>query len=78
MNKIVPFNKDLFFKTNIKEITSISIEKEVNIKENSISGNFILQGDYIISEDTKEHHQEFQGDLNITKTVLKFQAIEYV
>lgn len=54
MNKIVPFNKDLFFKTNIKEITSISIEKEVNIKENSISGNFILQGDYIVSEDTKE------------------------
>ena len=32
----------------------------------------------VISEDTKEHHQEFQGDLNITKTVLKFQAIEYV
>ena len=51
MNKIVPFNKDLFFKTNISEITSISLEKEVSIKDNVVSGDFLLEGDYKISED---------------------------
>ena len=33
MNKIVPFNKDIVFKTTLFEICSISLEKEVKVYE---------------------------------------------
>lgn len=51
MNKLVPFNKDLFFKTNVSEITSISLEKEVEVNNNIVSGTFILEGDYKLNSD---------------------------
>jgi len=61
MNKIVPFNKDLFFKTNIGEITSISLEKEVSIKDNTISGEFILEGDYkVLNEEEVKENFDFK------------------
>ena len=41
MKKNVPFKKDLMFKTDVLEITSISLEHTLRIKENSlINGNF--------------------------------------
>ena len=45
MNKIVPFNKDIVFKTTLFEICSISLEKEVKVYENNIKGEFILEGE---------------------------------
>ena len=37
MKKIVPFKKDINFKTNIAEITSISLEHTLKV------GNFIFE-----------------------------------
>lgn len=53
MQKIIPFKKEIFFKTDISEITSISLEHTLNINESQINGNFVISGDYKINnEDT--------------------------
>lgn len=46
MNCIVPFEKNIEFKTNIAEITSISLEHEITVNEKSLLGNFIISGEY--------------------------------
>ncbi len=51
MEKIVSFKKDIVFNNNLAEITSISLEHTLHLeKENLISGDFILSGDYKMSE----------------------------
>lgn len=46
MKKIVPFNNFLSFKTKVSEITSISLEHEIQKSDDAISGKFIIEGDY--------------------------------
>lgn len=46
MNCIVPFEKDIKFKTNIAEIVSVSLEHEITINDNTLLGNFLISGDY--------------------------------
>ena len=50
MQKIVPFKKEIFFKTDISEITSISLEHTLNINGLQIDGNFVISGDYKIND----------------------------
>ena len=51
MKKLVPFKKDLSFDTNIYEISSISLEHTLKLKdENQISGEFIISGTYKLTE----------------------------
>lgn len=51
MKKIIPFKKDLFFKNNVYEIVSISLEHTLHHeKDYLISGEFIITGDYKISD----------------------------
>ena len=53
MKKIVPFKKDLMFKTDVLEIISISLEHTLSIKDSSlISGNFLVSGDYRVTENS--------------------------
>ena len=54
MRQIIPFVKDVVFKTNIASITSISLECEEHVSEGEINGNFIVFGDYKIHNDTTE------------------------
>ena len=46
MQKIVPFTKDLIFKTRISEITSISLDNSLKLNNNLVSGEFIINGTY--------------------------------
>ena len=46
MNCIIPFTKDIKFKTSISEILSISLEHEYTVNESEILGNFIVSGEY--------------------------------
>ncbi|MBQ1496578.1 MAG: hypothetical protein IIZ40_04460 [Bacilli bacterium] len=46
MKKNIPFCKDIDFNTNVYEISSISLEHNLKIKENEINGEFIISGDY--------------------------------
>ena len=51
MKQTVPFTKDITFKTKIGEITSISLDHDLKLKqEDSITGNFYLKGTYKMLE----------------------------
>ena len=51
MKKIIPFEKELLFKTSVNEITAISLEHNLDLSnEDTISGNFIITGEYKITE----------------------------
>ena len=52
MKKIIPFHKEIPFKTNLEEITSISLEHTIHPEKNKISGEFIVSGEYKISENS--------------------------
>lgn len=47
MKQIIPFTKDITFKTKIGELTSISLDNDLTLKgEDIISGNFYIKGSY--------------------------------
>lgn len=51
MKKVISFKKELPFKTNISEISSISLEHMIKEKENDlISGIFYVSGEYKMTE----------------------------
>lgn len=51
MKKIVPFTNDIKFNTRIYEITSISLEHNLKIKDNNmITGEFIVSGEYKMTD----------------------------
>ena len=50
MKKIIPFNNVLEFNTDVKEITAISLEHEINKYPDMISGVFYISGEYKITE----------------------------
>ena len=50
MKKIIPFKKNIIFKTNLAEIVSISLEHEIKKEDMEVKGNFIISGSYKISE----------------------------
>ena len=52
MKKIIPFRKEISFKTNINEITSISLEHQLTIDNLNIVGEFIVSGDYKMSNNS--------------------------
>ncbi|MDO4962741.1 MAG: LysM domain-containing protein [bacterium] len=52
MKNIIPFKKDVIFKTNLSEITSISLENTLNIKSDVVSGDFIINGEYKMNDNS--------------------------
>ena len=51
MKQIIPFKKELLFKTKVSEITSISLEHTLTLKNDDlISGEFNITGDYKMTE----------------------------
>ncbi|MBP3766644.1 MAG: LysM peptidoglycan-binding domain-containing protein [Bacilli bacterium] len=53
IKKIIPFKKDILFNTNIGEITSISLDHELSVDDNLVTGKFIVSGEYKESIDTE-------------------------
>lgn len=50
MKSIIPFKKDIIFKTNLSEITSISLEHSLSIKDDTVKGEFIISGEYKVTD----------------------------
>ncbi len=50
MNKLIPFTKEIKFDSNIYEVTSISLEHTLRKDNNVILGDFIVSGEYRITE----------------------------
>lgn len=62
MNKIVPFKKEITFKSMIYEITSIALDHNLKIEQSSIVGNLIISGDYKIAP-SSINSEEFKYEL---------------
>ena len=63
MKKIIPFKKEIKFNTKIFEITSISLEHNLQKKDNNIiNGNFVVSGNYKVNE-TSINTERFSYDL---------------
>ena len=54
MKKIISFRKEIPFETNIYEVVSISLEHTWNKTDNKIDGEFIVSGDYKITDTSKD------------------------
>ena len=50
MRIIIPFKKEVVFKDNISEITSISLEHQLNLTDYLVKGNFLITGEYKVSD----------------------------
>lgn len=53
MKQIIPFKKDIIFKTNISDVTTISLEHDLELRNSDlISGSFSLSGKYKMTENS--------------------------
>lgn len=50
MKKIINYEKDILFKTNIKEVCSISLEHDFTVDDGFLRGEFIVSGEYKANE----------------------------
>lgn len=63
MKQIIPFKKDLPFKTKVSDITSISLERKIEILDGGIvTGTFYITGDYKMNEGSI-NREKFSFDL---------------
>lgn len=63
MKQIIPFKKELPFKTKVSEITSISLERDLEVTEDKVvSGVFHITGDYKMNEGSISR-EKFSFDL---------------
>ena len=62
MRQIVPFEKNITFKTKIGEITAISLDNDLTFTKNDlISGNFYIEGSYkMLETETKEQEYSYK------------------
>ena len=64
MKKIIPFRKEINFKTNLCEITSISLDHELNLDGSTIKGDLIISGSYKIN-DISVNVEEFKHNIPV-------------
>ena len=63
MKQIIPFKKELLFKTKVSEITSISLEHNLSLTEDDlVSGEFVITGDYKMT-DASINREKFEFTL---------------
>lgn len=64
MKKVIPFKKEINFKTNLYEITSISLDHELKLEELSIKGILTISGSYKIN-DISVNVEEFKYNIPV-------------
>lgn len=69
MKQIIPFKKEITFKTMISKITSISLEHTLELKsEDMVTGDFIVSGSYKMTE-ASQIDEEFSYKIPIEITI---------
>ena len=68
MKEVIPFYKEIVFKDNIANLTSISLEHTEKVLDGEVSGEFIIFGDYKIHNDTTEK-EDFKYKLPFTALI---------
>lgn len=78
MKQIIPFTKDITFKTKIGELVSISLDNDLTLKgEDLITGNFYLKGKYKMlktSELEEEYSYKIPCDIAISDDYETYDA----
>jgi len=72
MNCVIPYTKEIVFKTKIAEISSISLEHEMSVNESELLGNFIVSGEYKaheISINKEEFSYTLPFSIDVTENV---------
>lgn len=86
MKKIIPFKKDIIFKTNISEITSISLEHNLKSSTDSVNGDLIVSGEYKINQTSTSvepfNYQlpfsiDFSEEYNLSKASIEIDDFYY-
>ena len=84
MDFVIPYTKEITFKTKIAEIYSISLEHEMDINDNEILGNFIVSGEYkthelSVNKEPFEYTLPFSIDIadNIDKETIVFEITDF-
>lgn len=84
MNCIIPYTKEITFSSKIREITSISLEHEMNINNGEILGNFIISGEYkahelSVNKESFEYVLPFSIDLNerVIEETVEFNITDF-
>ncbi|MBQ9834575.1 MAG: LysM peptidoglycan-binding domain-containing protein [Bacilli bacterium] len=84
MDFVIPYTKEITFKTKIAEIYSISLEHEMDINESEILGNFIVSGEYkthelSMNKEPFEFTLPFSIDIadNIDKDSIIFEITDF-
>lgn len=62
MKNVIPYSKEIIFKSNIGEISSISLEHEEEVVNNSLEGIFKVSGEYKTHE-ISVNKEDFSYDL---------------
>lgn len=79
MKQVIPFTKDITFKTKIGELTSISLDNDLELKgEDLITGNFYIKGSYKMlrtSELEEEYNYKLPCEIAISNEYDTFDAI---
>ena len=69
MNCIIPFTKDVKFKSNIAEILSVSLEHDFTANETEVLGNFTVSGEYKTHEvSVNKEHFEYVLPFSVSMT----------
>jgi len=68
MKKIVPFTKEIMFKTKIGEITSIALDNTLKLDRQIVSGEFTISGTYKMIEGSSIE-EEFKYDIPVDITI---------
>ena len=69
MNCIIPFTKDVKFKSNIAEILSVSLEHDYTANETEVLGNFTISGEYKTHEvSVNKEHFEYVLPFSVSMT----------
>ena len=79
MKNIIPYEHDIKFDTKIYEILSISLEHEDKILDDSIVGNFIVNGEYKthnISINKEEFEYKIPFEIELSDNIIK-DSISY-
>ena len=86
MKQIIPFTKDITFKTAINELVSISLDHDLKVEEDIIKGNFYLKGSYKILKSNIETEKfsykipceiDIAGNYDITEATIDIDDFNY-
>lgn len=81
MKKTVPLKKDLEFKGNLAEITSIALDHDLNLEGRSVRGNLTISGTYKINDisvNTEDFNYEIPVNIEVGERYILDELKIYV